>query len=229
MASNPYFTDRTFAFLRDLSSHNDRAWFDRNRERYERDVREPALAFIVDFAPRLAKISPRFRADPRKSGGSMFRIHRDTRFSKDKSPYKTHTGIQFRHEAGRDAHAPGFYLHVDAGGSFVGVGTWHPDSSTLRAIRDAIVDDPDAWRDAALRGSFAGSFALAGESLSRAPRGYDADHPLIDDLKRKDFIGAAQLTKKRMTDAAFLDDFEALCRAGAPLVRWLCRATGNPF
>ncbi|HUG02428.1 MAG TPA: DUF2461 domain-containing protein [Longimicrobiales bacterium] len=224
-----YFTERTFAFLRDLAANNDRAWFDANRDRYEADVRGPALAFIVDFAPRLREISPHFRADPRKSGGSLFRIHRDTRFSADKSPYKTHTGIQFRHEAGRDAHAPGFYLHLEPGGCFAGVGCWHPDAGALARIRDAIVEDPGRWRAAALRGPFAKIYELAGESLTRPPRGYDARHPLVEDLKRKDHIGVAELTRKRVTAAGFLDDFESLCRAGAPFVRWLCGAGGHAF
>jgi uncharacterized protein (TIGR02453 family) len=224
-----YFSARTFSFLKELAENNDRAWFDANKARYESDVREPALAFIVDFAPRLKKISPHFRADPRKSGGSMFRIYRDTRFAKDKSPYKTHTGIQFRHEAGKDAHAPGFYLHIQPKGCFVGAGTWHPDSAALRSIRDALVDDPAGWRKAALRGSFADTFALRGDSLSRPPRGYDPEHALIADLKRKDFIGVTELPQKRLTSGAFMDDFEALCRAGAPLVRWLCRAGGLAF
>jgi uncharacterized protein (TIGR02453 family) len=224
-----YFTQRTFAFLRDLADNNERAWFADNKDRYEREVREPALAFIVDFAPRLKKISPHFRADPRKTGGSLFRIHRDTRFAKDKSPYKTNSGIQFRHEAGRDAHAPGFYLHIEPGAAFMALGVWHPDSETLRAIRDAIVEDPRSWAAATERGSFPEVFALAGDSLVRAPRGYDPEHPRIEDLKRKDFVGVTELTKKRLTAAGFLDDFEGLCRAGAPLVRWLCGATGHPF
>ena len=225
----PYFTQRTFAFLRDLADNNDRAWFAENKDRYERDVREPALAFIVDFAPRLKKISPHFRADPRKAGGSLFRIHRDTRFAKDKSPYKTNTGIQFRHEAGRDAHAPGFYLHIEPGAAFMALGAWHPDAETLRAIRDAIVEDPRAWGAATVRGSFPEVFTLAGDSLVRGPRGYDPEHPRIEDLKRKDFVGVTDLSKKRLTAPDFLDQFEGLCRAGAPLVRWLCRATGHPF
>ncbi len=224
-----YFTPRTFAFLEDLARNNDRAWFQDNRDRYEHDVREAALAFILDFAPRLKRISPRFRADPRKSGGSLFRIHRDTRFSRDKSPYKAHTGIQFRHDGGKDAHAPGFYLHIDPGRCFVGAGTWHPDSGTLRKIRDAIVEDGARWRRAARGGSFAETYELGGDSLTRPPRGYDSAHPLVEDLKRKDFIGATDLTRRRVTAPGFLDDFDSLCRAAAPFVRWLCRAGGHAF
>ena len=97
-----HFTPKMFSFLRDLADNNDREWFAANKDRYETDVREPALDFIEDFADRLLKISPNFSADPRKQGGSMFRIHRDTRFSKDKTPYKIHTGMQFRHVATKD-------------------------------------------------------------------------------------------------------------------------------
>ena len=101
-----------FSFLADLRTNNNRDWFAANKDRYEEQLLEPALAFIDAFAPRLEKISPHFRADARPSGGSLFRIYRDTRFSKDKSPYKTNVGIHFRHERAKNAHAPGYYLHI---------------------------------------------------------------------------------------------------------------------
>ena len=106
-----HFTRKTFGFLRDLAENNDRDWFQANKGRYEEEVKEPALEFIRDFSEPLKALSPHFKADPRANGGSLFRIYRDTRFSKDKSPYKTFTGIQFRHDLGKDAHTPGFYLH----------------------------------------------------------------------------------------------------------------------
>lgn len=224
-----HFTTSLFRFLEELAKNNEKEWFDENRERYERDVRDPAVRFILDFAPRLAAISPHFRADPRKQGGSLFRIHRNRRFQPDAPPYKTHTGIQFRHDAGRDAHAPGFYLHLEPRACFVGVGTWHPDPVTLKAIREGIVEDPDGWGSAAHSGSFPGSFELAGDSLKRPPRGFDGDHPHVDDLKRKDFIGLCELTQDEVTDASFLDRFTDRCRDGAPLVAWLCGATGVAF
>src|SRR5918996_4016229 len=136
--STASFSPALFTFLRDLKQNNDRDWFKANKPRYEKAVLEPALQFIVDFEPHLLAISPHFVADPRPSGGSLFRIHRDTRFSKDKSPYKPYTGIQFRHELGKDAHAPGFYLHLEPGGVFAGAGIWHPDQPTLVRIREAI-------------------------------------------------------------------------------------------
>ncbi|MGA7097163.1 MAG: TIGR02453 family protein, partial [Acidimicrobiia bacterium] len=107
-----YFQPALFRFLRDLAANNNREWFEANRERYAETVQEPALAFIADFAPRLEKISPCFRADAKVQGGSLFRIYRDTRFSADKTPYKTNTGVHFRHDRFKDAHAPGYYLHL---------------------------------------------------------------------------------------------------------------------
>ena len=102
-----YFTKATFTFLKDLTENNEWAWFQQNKHRYDDDVRDPAIRFITDFGAHLKTLSEHFRSDPRTVGGSMFRIHRDTRFSKDKTPYKTAIGIQFRHELGKDAHAPG--------------------------------------------------------------------------------------------------------------------------
>jgi uncharacterized protein (TIGR02453 family) len=101
------FSPELFSFLAELRANNNRDWFAANKDRYEEDLLEPALAFIAAFAPRLEKISPHFRAEARPSGGSLFRIYRDTRFSKDKSPYKTNVGIHFRHEQAKDAYAPG--------------------------------------------------------------------------------------------------------------------------
>ena len=121
------FAPDLFAFLRELREHNDREWFKARKDRYEAAAKEPALAFVEDCAHLLPAVSPHLVADER----SLFRIHRDTRFAKDKSPYKTQAGIHFRHEAGKDAHAPGFYLHLEPAGAFAGIGIWHGDSPTL--------------------------------------------------------------------------------------------------
>ncbi|MXW17251.1 MAG: DUF2461 domain-containing protein [Gemmatimonadetes bacterium] len=225
----PHFTPATFAFLTELADNNNREWFRANKSRYDGDVKEPALAFISDFAPHLARISTRFRADPRANGGSLFRIYRDTRFSKDKRPYKTHTGIHLRHEAAKDAHAPGFYLHLQPGQVFAGVGIWRPGGPTLRSIREAIDEDPDAWLRASGDERFRASFELTGDSLIRAPKGFSVDHPLIEDLRRKDFIGAARLDESTVLSHDFLACFAALCRDAAPFQRWLCGAIGVPW
>ena len=229
MTREAYFTKATFAFLRELASNNNRPWFEKNKPRYEKHVKEPAMRFITDFRPRLKKISPHFKADPRPVGGSMFRIYRDTRFAKDKSPYKTFTGIQFRHELGKNAHAPGFYLHLEPGNAFVGLGCWHPDSGSVRAIREAIVEDSPGWKRASRGRAFRELFALEGESLLRHPRGFDPDHPLIDDLKRKDFIAVAPMPEKMITARDFLEGFTEACNGGKGLVRFLCKALGAPF
>jgi len=224
-----HFDPALFAFLRDLAANNDRAWFEEQRPRYETAVRGPALAFIVDFGPHLVKISPHFRADPRPQGGPLFRIHRDVRFAKDKSPYKTHIGLHFRHEMGKDAHTPGFYLHLEPGGSFVGLGLWHPDNPTLARLREAVVADPAAWRRAVGGKRFTAAFTVSGDELTRVPRGYDPAHPLADVLRLKDYTAFAPLTVRQVTGTGFLEAFAALCRDGAPFMAWQCRALGLPF
>ena len=106
-AEAPSFSPELFAFLRELKDHNEREWFNANKARYEGDLKEPALAFIEDMAYRLPEVAPQLTADKR----ALFRIYRDTRFAKDKTPYKTHLGIYFRHAASADAETPGVYLH----------------------------------------------------------------------------------------------------------------------
>lgn len=224
-----HFTPAVFSFLEELAANNNRGWFRVNKPRYEVEVRDPALRFVADFAPRLKEVSPHFRADPRPNGGSLFRIYRDVRFSKDKRPYKTHTGIHFRHDTGKDAHAPGFYLHLEPGRCFAACGMWRPGGPALRKVREALVDDPAGWEQATGDEHFQQTFALSGDSLVRAPRGFDPNHPLLDDLKRKDFIATAPLSDETVTADGFLDDFAALCQAATPFQRWLCGAVGAPF
>lgn len=227
--SQRHFRPALFKFLRDLAANNEREWFQAHKERYLSELRDPCLEFITDFGARLARISPHFRADPRPTGGSLFRIYRDVRFSKDKRPYKTAAGLHFRHEAGKDAYTPGFYLHLEPGACFVGVGLWHPDTATLRPIRDAVAGDPARWRRAVGDKAFRDRFAVSGESLKRVPRGHDPDHPLADVLKLKDITAFATYTQRDVTAVGFVDDFAKDCRAGAPLVKFICEALDQPF
>src|SRR6202047_2615171 len=145
---SPYFGAGFFQFFRELSANNRRDWFQANKSRFETEVRDPMIRFIGDFSPRLRVISRHYYADPSPVGGSMFRIYRDVRFSKDKSPYKTNAGMFFHHVAGREKGiaTPGFYLHLSPGEVFVGAGLWHPESQNLAKIRDAIVTHPDRWK-----------------------------------------------------------------------------------
>jgi uncharacterized protein (TIGR02453 family) len=230
MAADRAFTPDLFRFLNDLAENNNRDWFQASKSRYMESVRDPALAFISDFTEPLNEISPHFRADPRPVGGSLFRIHRDVRFSKDKRPYKTAVGIQFRHQLGKDAHAPGFYLHLAPRDVFLGMGSWHPDGPTLRSIRDRIVEKPDEWQEVLDAPSIAsGDVELVGERLKRPPRGFDAEHPFLNDLKRKDFIGTIRLSQKQATSPGFREVVAEGFATGAPLVAFLCRAVGAPF
>jgi uncharacterized protein (TIGR02453 family) len=218
------FGPELFSFLEDLRANNNREWFAVNRHRYEEQLLEPALDFIEAFAPRLEKISPHLRADARPSGGSLFRIYRDTRFSKDKTPYKTSLGIHFRHERARDAHAPGYYLHIGPGEVFGGGGIWRPGTETATRIREAIVADPERWRRATRVGAFAKRLELGGDTLKRVPSWADAEHPFADDLKRKDFFGSARLSEGDVVAPGFVDEYARICRAAAPLMQFLCHA-----
>jgi uncharacterized protein (TIGR02453 family) len=225
------FEPELFAFLRELKDNNDRDWFNANKQRYEAHVLEPALAFIEDFGYRLNEISPHFRADTRKTGGSLFRIYRDTRFSKDKTPYKTNTGMHFRHERAKDAHAPGFYLHLAPGQVFGGGGIWHPDTKTANRIRQAIDDDPDAWREATRTPPFTDRLDIGGDGnmLKRVPPGLPADHEFADDFRRRDYFGWAELSEQAATADGFLDEYTRVCEGAAPLVRFICRALDLEF
>ena len=227
--SDAHFTAATFAFIRDLRANNDREWFQANKSRYEEHVKEPARCFIVDFGAHLGRISPHFLADPRPQGGALFRIYRDIRFSKNKDPYKDHVGLYFRHAEGKNVHLPGFYLHLEPRASFVGLGSWRPQSTELGLIRRAVADHPHRWRAAVMEPPFSTRFKLMGESLKRPPRGFDPGHPLVDILKMKDFTGMAPLTQKQITSPGFVEEFADFCAAGAPLVRFLCEAIGQDF
>jgi len=226
--AGPRFSSETFDFLQDLELFNERAWFKANQDRYERHVREPMLALIDALeAPLHERFSTRITCDNRKVGGSMFRIQRDTRFANDKSPYKTNAGAFLRHEAGREVAAPGLYLHLEAGNSICGMGIYHPPSDVLRRLREAVVEDPDGWLEAR---SMVGprSWAFAGESLSRAPRGFPADHPLIDDLRRTSFAVRRPLTERQVCSPRLVTMLVERAVETRPLWSWLCRALALP-
>ena len=217
-------------FLKDLKRNNNRQWFQANKGRYERDVLEPARAFIRDFGPKLRKTSPFFVASDDRVGGSLMRIYRDTRFSKDKTPYKTNVGIQFRHEQGRDVHAPGFYVHLEPGEYFLALGVWKPDRDALARIREAILDRPEQWKRVFQAKKFrACGFALIGESLKRPPRDCPADHPLMEDLKRTDFAVLRELDESDVYGDRFVERVAETFVAGSPLMRFLCTALGLPY
>ncbi|MBU1235802.1 MAG: DUF2461 domain-containing protein [Gammaproteobacteria bacterium] len=220
------FSKATLGFLDELAANNERAWFEANKPRYEALVRGPALEFIEAIAPELAKFAPHFRAEPRKVGGSLMRVYRDTRFARDKRPYKTNIGIQFRHELGKDVHAPGFYLHIATDGCFFGAGCWHPEPDALGRIRDRVAAEPERWFKARDDRKFSAQWELAGDSLSRPPRGYAADHVAIEDLKRKDFVALAPLDFDEATMPGLVKLAGKRFAASTPLMKFLCEALG---
>ena len=218
------FSKATLAFLDELGTNNNRAWFDENKARYEALVREPALDFIDAMGPVLESFAPHFLADSRKMGGSLMRVYRDTRFSRDKTPYKTNIGIQFRHELGKDVHAPGFYVHISTAECFLAVGCWHPDADALGRIRDLIAQKPEKWFSARDHKTFVAQWMLSGDSLTRPPRGYAADHPAIEDLKRKDFVAIAPLSPDEVTGSGLLTLAGERFAASASFMKFLCDA-----
>ena len=223
MARKAHFTPALFRFLGELRLHNDREWFERSKERYLLDVRDPMLRFISDFAPVLRKIAPCLVADPSPVGGSLFRLHRDTRFSSDKTPYKTNVAAHFRHEAGRGVHGPGCYLSLAPDEVTVGGGVWHPEADALRMIRRSIIEQPGAWKRAT---GAPGMKPLIwwGDSLTRSPRGFPVDHPLVDMLRRKDFAAGVELGERDALAPGFLDRCAEVYRALAPTMKLLARA-----
>jgi len=223
------FSPKLVKFLKDLKKNNNREWFQEHKPRYENDVLEPALDFIEAMASPLEKFAPEFVAIPKRSGGSLMRVYRDTRFAKDKTPYKTNVGIQFRHELGKDVHAPGYYFHIDPDNVFLAAGIWHPESATLGKIRDAIVEIPAEWKKARDNQAFKKHFALEGDSLKRPPRGYDAEHKYIEDLKRKDFIAVKSLSHKAVYAEDIVKSVAGAFNAATPLMKFLCRASEVPY
>lgn len=228
-AQGASFRSETLAFLAELSRNNNRDWFNANKQRYEEQVLDVALEFIVAMQDPLAEVAPHFVAQATRVGGSLMRIYRDTRFSKDKIPYKTNIGIQFRHEQSKDVHAPGYYVHIDPEQVFLGVGMWRPDSEPLKRIRERIAARPGEWRRVVNDGKFRRHFALAGESLKRPPRGFDKDHELIDDIKRKSFIAVKELDVEDCLQPGFRARVLTAFRAGTPFMQFLCKAVGVRF
>ena len=228
MASR-FFSPATFDFLKKLNANNNRDWFDQHRQQYENAVRTPALDFIAAMADDIESLSSHFLAVPRKVGGSLMRVHRDVRFGKDKRPYKTNIGIQFRHTQGKDVHAPGFYVHLEPKECFLGVGIWHPDAPALNKIRMAVAENTGAWLKASRDRKFAKAYELAGDSLANAPRGYAKDHPLLEDLKRKDFIAITEFNSKLATSTDFKPEVVKSFRSAVPYMKFLCRALELPF
>src|SRR3989449_11514713 len=215
MAGFGGFRPAAFRFLRDLSRNNEKAWFEANRDVYERELREPMRLLVETLDARLGGIAPEIVGDPKRS---MFRIYRDVRFSKDKSPYKTNAGCWFWH---RDADprvgdsaeggGAGFYFHLQPGSSFTGAGIWMPPRPLLNKVRDAIAEDPRGFERVVTQPGFVRRFGgLDDEAvLKRMPRGFPEAHPAARWLKYPSFVAGKAIRDKQVTTArlpALLED-----------------------
>lgn len=229
--SFPGFGPGAVTFLRALARNNRKEWFEANRTRYEQELRQPLLALIEEVDARLGTLAPEIVGTRR----SLFRIHRDVRFSADKRPYKTNAACWFYHrDAGRAvgenaAHGgAGFYFHLEPGGSFAGGGIWMPPRPALDRIRTAIADDHECFAALVTDRSFRRRFGGLDEEqmLKRMPRGYEADHPAGAWLRHRSFtagrpVDETVIGSPRLVDA-LLRDYAALL----PMVRWLNAASG---
>jgi uncharacterized protein (TIGR02453 family) len=224
------FPEDLFRFLEELAANNNREWFTANKRRYQTAVVAPVSEFVQVMGTRLNRISPHFTADPRPNGGSMFRIYRDTRFSRDKRPYKENVGCHFRHAAGQSAHAPGFYLHLQPGEVFAGAGIWLPPGPALEKIRSAIAEQPDRWSKVVGDKHLVRRFGeIDGDSLKRCPTGYAEDHPFVADLKRKSFFVRRPLDDAVSLVPKFIDEVADTYADAKPLMRFVAAALDLPF
>ena len=226
------FTKATLTFFRDLERHNDKQWFEAHRADYESHVREPMRALIDDMNKRFARFAPEIGGDPRRS---MFRINRDVRFSRDKSPYKTHAASWFNHRRASprvggeaDGGSAGFYFHLQPGGkSLVGAGVWMPPRPQLNKLRDAIAEDWESFDRtvAGLTKRFGGLDDEHG-MLKRVPRGFAEDHRAARWLKYQSFTSGRALKDSEVIGPQLPDLLAREYEGLLPLVRWLNDALG---
>lgn len=232
MADFQGFSPAAQRFFRDLGKNNNKAWFEENRAVYETAVREPLKALVEALDVRLGTIAPEITGDPKRS---LFRINRDIRFSKDKSPYKTNAGCWFYHRgAGRgvgqdaESNGAGFYFHLDGTSAFLAGGIWMPARPALNKLRDAIAENAGALRKILGAPAFKRRFGgLDDESrLTRVPRGYPPDHPAADLLRYQSFTVGRALKAAELKTAKLVDRLAVDIEVMLPLVRWLNRAVG---
>ncbi len=225
MAATAPFTPEALAFLRALERNNRRDWFHQRRERYDELLKRPMVAVIEQFGEQFRSFAPELMADPRRS---LYRIWRDTRFSADKRPLKTNVAAVFPHRHGDRHSSAGLYLEISARHVFAGGGLYRPDPAGLQRVRARIAADPEAFARVAGAPALVRAGGLRGESLLRVPRGYRADHPAADDLKRKQFLVWSEWEPELATSARFWPALLETFKATAPLLRYLNDAMGVP-
>ncbi|MBL8996683.1 MAG: DUF2461 domain-containing protein [Gemmatimonadetes bacterium] len=236
MSAFSRFTPGALTFLRGLKRHNERPWFEANRPTYERDVLGPLRLLSEELDVRFARLAPEFVSPPKRA---LFRIHRDVRFSKDKSPYKTHAALWVFHRdagrgVGRDAHGgAGFYFHLEPGASMVAGGFWMPPRPLLSTLRDAIAEDRRPFERIVKAKPFVARFGgltddEPGVRLTRVPRGFAPDHPAAHWLRFNSFTASRPLTDAEALSPKLVDTIMKDYAALLPLVRWLNGTLGYP-
>ena len=224
------FTPAAIQFLADLAENNDRAWFQPRKTEFERLLKEPMEAMIAALAGRLAARGVPMLADPKRA---PFRIYRDTRFSKDKSPYKGHLGASFPWVGGADAeagggheeraHGNGGYFHFQPGEMYVGGGMWMMDKPVIEAFRNTLRDDPERVRDAIQEPAFAAWWGEVHphEELKRTPPGYPTDHPMAAMFRWKDVTFGRRLSDEEVCSPDLPDRLAEGYAKAAPVFRLL--------
>jgi len=212
----------------DLAQNNDRTWFQPRKAEFESLVKEPFEALVGALADRFDERGIPLRADPRRS---VFRIYRDTRFSKDKSPYKTHLGASFPWvegsgldaEADDSPHGNGGYFHFQPGEMYVGGGMWLAEKPRLDVLRQMIVDHPDRVKASLEDRAFIAEFGPVSshEQLKRVPPGYPPDHPMADLLRAKDVVFGRHLSDDEVMSPALPDTLANAYQAAMPVLRFL--------
>lgn len=216
------FPNEAIQFFKDLRKNNQREWFQAHKKDYEQCVLAPAEAFVEALGERLQTISPTIQAIPKTTGGSIMRIYRDVRFSKDKSPYKTNLGIIFWEGDGKKTENPGFYFHLDADGTFFGGGLNRSPKAFMVPFRDALIDERlGAKFEAALQRLQAG-YEVRGEQYKSVPQGYDPEHKRADLLRYKGlFISTPEITLAQVASPGLVDICFAHSQVMAPVHHWL--------
>ena len=207
-------------FLRKLKRNNNRQWFEKHKEEFETDVKLPMQSIIVALQPYFDSFAPQFDVNPKRS---LFRIYRDIRFSKDKTPYKTHVAAHFvQRGKPKGTEGSGFYLHIEPGEVFVGGGIYMPDNEQLKRIRGAIIERTEEFLEIVHTKSFVKRFKkIEGDTLQKVPRGYDPDHPMAEWLKLKQFFVGVEWKEEKCFKKAFVKQVAEVYEETTPLVMFL--------
>lgn len=212
-------------FLVALDGNNNREWFQANKKRYEAAIKEPSLAFIDALSVPMTEVSPHLKVIAKSQGGSLFRIYRDVRFSKDKRPYKTHVAMRFDHELG----GPGAYFQVSPGHASIGIGMFMVDKDRLAQLRDAVIADPDGFAKAKSDIQALGFDWYGDNALKRGPKGYPKEHPHMDALKRKSWAFVRDIPIEHILEDDFHERLAGYYDEAMPMMRFMADACGLPL